>query len=82
MTESADREVAKLYSTLIEFFDKEVKNIPGIEAIEVAKVISKALSNKKPKAEYLIGPGAIKMKKLAVLPRKLREGMMYKAIYK
>jgi short-subunit dehydrogenase len=82
MIESADIEVAKLYSTLIEFFDKEVKNIPGIEAIEAAKVISKALSNKKPKAEYFIGPGAIKMKKLAGLPRKLREWMMYKAIYK
>lgn len=47
MIESADKEVAKLYSTLIEFFDKEVKNIPGIEAVEDAKVISKALSNKK-----------------------------------
>ncbi len=82
MIESANPEVVKLYSSLIEFFDKEVKNIPGIEAIDVAKVISKALINKKPKAQYFIGPGAIKMKKLAGLPVKLREWMMYKTIYK
>ena len=82
MIESADPEIVKLYSTLIEYFDKEVKNIPGIEAVEVAKIISQALTKQKPKAQYLIGPGAIKMKKLAGLPVKLREWMMYKAIYK
>lgn len=36
MISQADPDILKLYSTLIEYFDKEVKNIPGIEAIEVA----------------------------------------------
>ena len=59
-----------------------VFDIPGIEAVEVAKVITQALISKKPKAQYLVGPGALKMKKLAGLPVKLRDLMMYKAVYK
>ena len=34
-----------------------------------------------PKAEELIGPGARKMKNLARLPIRLRDWLMYKAIY-
>ncbi|MCK4359085.1 MAG: SDR family oxidoreductase [Candidatus Cloacimonetes bacterium] len=82
MIESAQTDIVKLYSTLIEFFDKEVKDIPGIDADEVAKIIYKALSHPNPKTQYLIGPGAKKMKKLAGLPVWLRDWLMYKAIYK
>ena len=65
MIEAAPAEVVKLYSSLIEFFDKEVKELPGIPAVEVGKVVAQALNTEKPKAQYLIGPGAKKMKNLA-----------------
>lgn len=82
MIDSASPEIAIKYLTLIKYFDKEVKHIPGIDAIEVAKTISDALSRSKPKAQYLIGPGAKKMKILSAMPRRMRENMLYKAIYK
>jgi len=82
MLEKANPEIVNKYGLLIEYFDKEVKDIPGIEAIEVAKIICDALSSSKPKAQYLIGPGTKKMKMLAGFPRKMRENMLFKAIYK
>jgi NAD(P)-dependent dehydrogenase (short-subunit alcohol dehydrogenase family) len=82
MIEAAPAEVVKLYSPLIEFFDKEVKELPGIPAVEVGKVVAQALNTEKPKAQYLIGPGAKKMKNLARLPVGLRDWLMVKAIYK
>ena len=82
MLDSTSPEIAIKYLALIKYFDKEVKNIPGIEAIEVAKTISDALSSSRPKAQYLIGPGAKKMKVLSTFPRRMRENMLYKAIYK
>lgn len=81
MISQADPEVLHLYSDLIEYFDKEVKNIPGIEAIEVAKVIASALLEDHPKSQYLIGPGAKKMKVLSRFPAKMRDNMLYKAIH-
>jgi NADP-dependent 3-hydroxy acid dehydrogenase YdfG len=82
MIEAAPAEVVKLYSPLIAFFDKEVKELPGIPAIEVGKIVAQALTVEKPKAQYLIGPGAKKMKNLARLPVGLRDWLMVKAIYK
>ena len=82
MIEAAPAEVVKLYSPLVEFFNKEVKELPGIPAIEVGKVVAQALTTEKPKAQYLIGPGAKKMKNLARLPVGLRDWLMVKAIYK
>lgn len=82
MIEAAPPEVAKLYAPLIEFFDKEVKELPGIPATEVGKVVAQALTTEKPKAQYLIGPGVKKMKNLARLPVGLRDWLMVKAIYK
>ena len=82
MIEAAPAEVVKLYSPLDEFFNKEVKELPGIPAIEVGKVVAQALTTEKPKAQYLIGPGAKKMKNLARLPVGLRDWLMVKAIYK
>ena len=82
MMAAAPPDVLPLYMPLIEYFDNEVKDIPGIPAIEVAKVITDALIAEKPKSEYLIGPGAKKMKNLAKLPPKLRDKMFDKAIYK
>ncbi|WP_052670489.1 SDR family NAD(P)-dependent oxidoreductase [Draconibacterium sediminis] len=82
MIDQAQPETAKLYSTQMEYFDREVKNLPCIEAVEVAKVITKSLSNPKPKAQYLAGPGAKKMKIFARFPRSMRDNMIYKAIYK
>ena len=82
MMDAAPPEVLSLYMPLIEYFDREVKDIPGIPAIEVAKVITDALTNESPKSQYLIGPGSKKMKNLAKLPPKLRDKMFDNAIYK
>ena len=71
-----------LYRKLIEFFDKEVKNIPGIQAVRVSEIIHKAITDKNPKEKYLIGPGAKKMSILGRFPAKMRDNMLYKAIYK
>ncbi|MGQ7868748.1 SDR family NAD(P)-dependent oxidoreductase [Sunxiuqinia sp. sy24] len=81
MIGQAEPETAKLYTTQMEFFDREVKNLPGIEAVEVAKVIADSIGNSKPKAQYLVGPGAKKMKMLSRFPRAMRDNMLYKAIY-
>lgn len=82
MLNQAQPETVKLYTNLIEYFDREVKNIPGIETIEVAKVIAESLNNSKPKAQYLVGPGAKKMKILARFSTRMRDNMLYKAIYR
>lgn len=81
LAKAADPAVLELYSPLFAFFDREVKDLPGIQPEEVAKVIAKALATPKPKAQYLVGPGARKMRNLSKLPRGLREGLMYKALY-
>lgn len=82
MIDQTDAESYKLYSNLIEYFDREVKDIPGIEALEVAKVISRAILEDHPKSQYLVGPGARKMKVLSRFPLKMRDNMLYKAINK
>ena len=81
MIAAADPAVAELYSPLIEFFDREVRDLPGIPPVEVARVVATAMMAAKPKAQYLIGPGARKMKNLARLPIRLRDWLMHKAIY-
>mgnify|MGYP002640126334 CR=1 FL=1 len=82
MLSSAPADIVDLYAPLIEYFDREIKNIPGIPAMNVAKVIAHALMIEKPKEQYLIGPGTKKMKILAKLPTKLRDNMFYKTVYK
>lgn len=79
---TAPAEVATIYKPLIEYFDREVKELPGIPAAEVAQVIEAALTVDNPKPQYLVGPGAKKMKNLAKLPVSLRDKMLYNAIYK
>jgi short-subunit dehydrogenase len=74
-------EIVKLYSPLLEYFDQEVKGIPGIPAVEVSKIVYKALIDNPPQTQYLVGPGAKKMKNLARLPVRLRDRLMCKALY-
>jgi NAD(P)-dependent dehydrogenase (short-subunit alcohol dehydrogenase family) len=81
LSEASDPEVMKLYTPLFEFFDREVRNLPGIPPEEVARVVARALKADKPKAQYLVGPGARKMRNLARLPRRLRDALMSKALY-
>ena len=81
LADSADPGVLELYAPLFEFFDREVKNLPGIPPEEVAEVVARALTGRKPKAHYFIGPGARKMRNLARLPLGLRDALMYKALY-
>jgi len=82
MAKEADPAVLELYSPLFEFFDREVKNLPGISPEEVAEVVGRALMDRRPKAQYLVGPGARKMRNLAKIPRWLRDSLMYKALYR
>jgi NAD(P)-dependent dehydrogenase (short-subunit alcohol dehydrogenase family) len=81
MVGSADPEIVQLYSPLLEFFDREVKGLPAIPPSEVAEVVAKSLAGKRPKAQYLVGPGARKMKNLARLPVGLRDWLLYKTLY-
>lgn len=81
MARTADPAVLELYSPLFEFFDREVKNLPGVPPEEVARMVAEALAAPRPKPQYLVGPGARKMRNLARLPRGLRDGLMYKALY-
>lgn len=81
MIASSDPDIAKLYAPLLSFFDREVKDLPGIGPLEVAGVAARALMDDRPRAQYLIGPGAKKMKNLGHLPMGLRDRMIYKAIY-
>ncbi len=81
MIDAADSEIVKLYSPLIEFFDREVKDLPGTPPLTVARFVAKTLMTNKPKAHSLIGPGARKMKNLARLPLGLRDWLLYSAIF-
>ena len=76
MLKNANHEILYKYRKLIDYFDKAIKHIPGIDAIEVAEIIGKALTHKKPEARYLIGPGAKKMKLLAAFPGKMRDNLL------
>jgi NAD(P)-dependent dehydrogenase (short-subunit alcohol dehydrogenase family) len=82
LARAADPAVLALYSPLFAFFDREVKGLPGIPPEDVARVVARALTARAPKPQYLVGPGARKMRNLSRLPRGLREGLMYKALYR
>ncbi|MEJ2189021.1 MAG: SDR family NAD(P)-dependent oxidoreductase [Acidobacteriota bacterium] len=81
MMRDADPEVVELYRPLWEFFDREVKDLPGIPPVEVGKVVAQALTAARPKPHYLVGPGARKMKNLARLPVRLRDRLFFRTIY-
>jgi len=81
MVRDADPEVVELYRPLWEFFDREVKDLPGIPPVEVGKVVAQALTAARPKPHYLVGPGARKMKNLARLPVRLRDRLFFRTIY-
>jgi NADP-dependent 3-hydroxy acid dehydrogenase YdfG len=81
MIDAADPATVALYRPLIEFFDRQVKDLPGIAPLEVARVVGTTLTDARPKPHSLVGPGARKMKNLARLPIGLRDMLLYKAIY-
>jgi len=81
MIKAADSEIVELYTPLIEFFDREVKDLPGTTPLEVGRVVAEALTATKPKAHSLVGPGATKMKNLARLPVGLRDWLLARALY-
>jgi len=78
---AASPQIAALYAPLFRFFDREVRNLPGIQPEEVGRLVARVLSTRKPRARYLIGPGARKMKNLARVPLRLRDRMMFQAIF-
>jgi len=81
MMNGAPAELVELYRPLIEFFDREVKDLPGIPPVEVARAVANALTTEKPRPHYLIGPGARKMKNFSRLPAGLRDWLLAKALY-
>jgi short-subunit dehydrogenase len=81
MERDADPQVVELYRPLIEFFDREVKDLPGIAPIHVARVVAATLTAAKPKAHATVGPGARKMKNLARLPVGLRDWLLATTLY-
>lgn len=81
MVRDSEPEIVDLYRPLLDFFDREVKDLPGIEPIEVAGVVAGVLTAAKPKAHALVGPGAKKMKNLARLPAGMRDWMLAKVLY-
>ncbi len=81
LRQAAPPNVFDLYAPLFGFFDREVKDLPGIPPEDVARVVAAALSARRPRARYLVGPGAWKMRNLAHLPRPIRDALMSKALY-
>jgi len=81
MVRNAAPGIVEIYRPLIEFFDREVRDLPGIAPIGVARVVAATLTAVKPKAHATVGPGAKKMKNLARLPVRLRDWMLAKALY-
>ncbi len=81
MVQGADPEILELYAPLIDFFDREVRDLQGVAPLEVAKVVARSLTTTKPKAHTLIGPGARKMKNLARLPVRMRDRLLSEALY-
>lgn len=81
LRQAAPQEVFDLYAPLFAFFDREVKDLPGIPPEDVARVVARILSARRPRARYLVGPGARKMKNLAHFPRPIRDALMFKALY-
>lgn len=81
MLRETDPETADLYSPLIEYFDSRVKDLPGIQPIDVARVIERELKAVRPRAHLEVGPGSRKMKNLARLPVGLRDWLLAKAVY-
>lgn len=81
MIAAAAPDIASLYAPLLDFFDREVRSLPGVPPEVVARVAATALTAKRPRARYLVGPGARKMLHLARLPVRLRDRLLYKAIY-
>ena len=82
MRKSFKPEIAKLYSTLIKFGEKLVKEIKKIPAEEVAKSVANALASVKPKPYYIVGKDAKAGAKAARLPKSLLDWMFLKRIQK
>jgi hypothetical protein len=82
MVSSSVPEIRALYKRQIDYFDREVKNLPSMPAPEAAERISRTLIDATPKYQYLVGPGAKRMKTLSWFSPKMRSKMLYKAIYK
>ena len=81
MIDNANPDVLELYRPLIDFFDREVKDLPGIQPVDVARVIERELKAARPRAHLEVGPGSRKMKNLARLPVGLSDWLLAKALY-
>ncbi len=77
--DAAPQELKELYAPLIELGKRLGENPRGIlPASRVAEDVVHALTSKKPKARYLVGPGPKKAAKLARMPVWLRDWLLHR----
>ena len=75
--EAAPKELMDLYAPLIEIGKRLGEQPRGIlPASCVADEVLNALTSKKPRVRYLVGPGAKKASRLARLPARLRDSLV------
>ncbi|MCP4657138.1 MAG: SDR family oxidoreductase [bacterium] len=79
---TAQENVVLLYAPLFEFFRRIVKSRRKASAEQVAEAVAHALTSRRPKYRYLVGRDAKAMAKIARLPHRLRDWLMFKLIYK
>ena len=82
MLDAAPPELLALYAPLIEMGKKLGEHPRGIlPASRVAQDVVHALSSRKPKVRYLVGPGPRKAARLARMPVRLRDWLLGRFMY-
>ncbi|MBV7339096.1 SDR family oxidoreductase [Chloroflexi bacterium TSY] len=64
------------YGPALDFMLKQIRPNQGIPAIEVAQVVEKAITRQRPRARYLVGPGAWVPVLMSHLPTRLRDWLV------
>lgn len=75
-------EITELYKVLKKFGDRMYNELKRIPAEEVANKVAHALTSKKPKCFYIVGNDAKGAAKVAKLPRRLRDWLIYTRMQK
>lgn len=75
-------DIAELYTPLRKFGDRLNKEVKKIPAVEVAKVVAKALNLNKPKRYYFVGNDAKGAAKISKIPKAFLDWIISKRIQK
>ena len=78
MRRSANPELLKVYELFVKAGENMMKVIRPIPALEVAKVVTHALTSNRPKPVYVVGRDARKARILSRLPKGLLDWLMIK----